>query len=44
MIQQTETWTQLADMPTERWGLTAVSYNGKIYVFGGVTGVAYNRL
>ncbi len=33
----TETWSQLPDMPTKRWGHSAVAYNGKIYVFGGVT-------
>jgi N-acetylneuraminic acid mutarotase len=32
-----DTWTQLADMPTKRWGHSAVALNGKIYVFGGVT-------
>ena len=30
-----ETWTQLADMPTKRWGLSAVAFDGEIYVFGG---------
>ena len=30
-----DTWTQLADMPTKRWGHSAVALNGKIYVFGG---------
>ncbi len=30
-------WSTLADMPTKRWGSSAVVYNGKIYVVGGVT-------
>lgn len=34
----TGTWAQLADMPTRRWGHSAVALNGKIYVFGGVSG------
>ncbi|EFK96779.1 hypothetical protein LDC_1193 [sediment metagenome] len=29
------TWTPLANMPTKRWGHSAVALNGKIYVFGG---------
>ena len=29
------TWTQLAEMPTHRWGHSAVAMSGKIYVFGG---------
>jgi N-acetylneuraminic acid mutarotase len=33
----TETWSQLPDMPTKRWGHSAIVYNSKIYVFGGVT-------
>jgi N-acetylneuraminic acid mutarotase len=33
----TGTWSQLPDMPTKRWGHSAVAYNGKIYVVGGVT-------
>ncbi len=32
-----DTWTTLADMPTKRWGLSAVALKGKIYVIGGVT-------
>ena len=31
----TETWSTLPDMPTYRWGLSAVAFEGKIYVFGG---------
>jgi hypothetical protein len=34
------TWTQSADMPTPRWGHSAVAMNGKIYVFGGRAGGA----
>jgi N-acetylneuraminic acid mutarotase len=37
----TGTWTQLADMPTKRWGHSAVAVNGKIYVFGGRTSAQY---
>ena len=33
----TETWSTLPDMPTKRWGLRVVAFNGKIYVFGGRT-------
>ena len=33
----TETWSQLPDMPTKRWGHSAVVYDGKIYVVGGAT-------
>ena len=33
----TETWSALPDMPTNRWGLSVVSFDGKIYVFGGRT-------
>ena len=29
------TWAPMADMPTGRWGHSAVAVNGKIYVFGG---------
>ena len=32
-----DSWTKLADMPTNRWGCSAVAFNGKIYVFGGVS-------
>lgn len=31
------TWSQAADMPTKRWGHTAIAAGGKIYVFGGRT-------
>jgi N-acetylneuraminic acid mutarotase len=31
------TWTQLATMPTRRWGHSATVVNGLIYVFGGVS-------
>ena len=31
----TETWSVLPDMPTYRWGLSVVAFEGKIYVFGG---------
>jgi N-acetylneuraminic acid mutarotase len=31
------TWTQIADMPTGRWGHSAIAANGMIYVFGGRT-------
>jgi N-acetylneuraminic acid mutarotase len=33
---QAATWTQKADMPTARWGLSANVVNGKIYAIGGV--------
>ena len=34
----TNTWdSTLADMPTKRWGHSAVALNGKIYVIGGTT-------
>jgi N-acetylneuraminic acid mutarotase len=36
------TWTQLADMPTARWGHSAGALNGKIYVFGGVSGAGHS--
>jgi N-acetylneuraminic acid mutarotase len=32
-----DTWTALADMPTRRWGHSAVALHGKIYVVGGVS-------
>jgi hypothetical protein len=32
------TWTQKADMPTPRWGLSTSVVNGKIYAFGRVNG------
>ncbi len=32
---KSDTWTQLADMPSRRWGPSAIVANGKIYVFGG---------
>jgi N-acetylneuraminic acid mutarotase len=31
----TETWSTLPDMPTNRWGLSVVAFESKIYVFGG---------
>jgi hypothetical protein len=31
----TNTWARLADMPTPRWGLVAVEFNGLIHVFAG---------
>ncbi len=34
---ENDTWTQLADMPTKRWGCSATAANGKIYVFGGTS-------
>ena len=38
-------WTSKAEMPTKRWGHSAVAYNGKIYVFGGrSTGVPYSSI
>ena len=30
-------WSSLASMPTKRWGCSAEIFNGKIYVFGGVS-------
>lgn len=30
-----DTWTQGSNMPTKRWGCSAVAFDGKIYVFGG---------
>ena len=33
----TEIWSTLPDMPTYRWGLRVVAFEGKIYVFGGRT-------
>jgi len=30
-------WNSKSEMPTKRWGHSAVAYNGKIYVFGGVS-------
>lgn len=30
------TWTQKADMPTARWGLSTSLVDGKIYAFGGI--------
>ena len=36
-----DTWTNLKDMPRKRWGHTAVSYNGRIYVFGGTATQAF---
>ena len=35
----TETWSTLPDMPTKRWGLSAVAFDGKIFVVGGRTNV-----
>jgi N-acetylneuraminic acid mutarotase len=32
-----DTWTQLADMPTARGGVTAQAVNGQIYVMGGMS-------
>jgi len=37
---ETDIWTKKADMPTARFCLTACEVNGKIYVAGGVVGVA----
>ena len=38
-------WNSKAEMPTKRWGHSAVAYNGKIYVFGGrSTGVPYSSI
>jgi N-acetylneuraminic acid mutarotase len=34
---KSDTWTHMADMPTKRWGCSAVAFEGKIYVFGGCT-------
>jgi len=34
----TDTWTRVADMPTARLAMARVAWNGKIYVFGGLTG------
>ncbi|MEJ2536008.1 MAG: DUF2341 domain-containing protein, partial [Calditrichia bacterium] len=31
----TDSWTQMADMPTARWGMIAVDFNVLINVFGG---------
>lgn len=31
-------WTTAPDMPTERWEHSPCLVDGKIYVFGGVTG------
>jgi len=36
----TNTWTQLTDMPTGRWGHRALAFDGKIYVFGGTADAA----
>jgi hypothetical protein len=36
----TDTWTQLANMPTARWGPVAVECNGLIHVFAGESGGA----
>lgn len=33
-------WVRLQDMPTGRWGATAIAVDGKIYVIGGTTGLA----
>ncbi|KPJ48433.1 hypothetical protein AMJ40_07490, partial [candidate division TA06 bacterium DG_26] len=30
-----DSWTQLADMPTTRWGQVAVEFDGKLHVFAG---------
>jgi len=30
------TWTQKADMPTARWGLSTSVVDGRIYAFGGI--------
>lgn len=41
----TETWSTLPDMPTNRWGLSAVAFNGKIYILGGRSlGVPYSSI
>jgi len=34
----TDTWTRVADMPTARLAMARAAWNGKIYVFGGLTG------
>ena len=40
-----DTWTQAANMPSKRWGLSATAANGKIYVFGGrSTGDPYGSI
>ena len=33
------TWIEKTPMPTKRWGMVAVEFNDKIYVFGGVDSV-----
>ncbi|MDI6809633.1 MAG: DUF2341 domain-containing protein [Candidatus Eisenbacteria bacterium] len=33
-----DTWSRKADMPTARWGPTAVEFNGLIHVFAGYAG------
>ena len=35
-----QTWTQRSPIPTERWNLTSVVVDGKIYVIGGQEGVS----
>ena len=38
-----DTWTQKANMPTERSGLQLVSFNGKVYAMDGITLNDYGR-
>ena len=35
---QTDTWRQLMDMPTARWGQVGVEFNSNIHVFSGMIG------
>lgn len=36
-------WASKANMPTERWGMIAVEFNGLIYVFGGTANSGVTR-